>query len=71
MFARQPCCRIPGRPGVRPVVLRPTLLGGLPLSGPDSTVSRSKVAAIESEAQALENNGRSQGLDVSSDAWPT
>ena len=33
MFARQPCCRIPGLPGLRPVALRPTLSGGLPLSG--------------------------------------
>ena len=33
MFARQLCRRIPGVPGLRPVALRPTLSGGLPLSG--------------------------------------
>ena len=36
MFARQLCRRIPGVPGRRPVALRPTLSGGLPLSGCDS-----------------------------------
>jgi len=33
VFARQPCDRIPEHPGFRPVALRPTLSGGLPLSG--------------------------------------
>ena len=39
MFARQLCRRIPVRPGLRPVVLRPTLSGGLPLSGYESVRS--------------------------------
>jgi len=36
VFARQLCRRIPRDPGLRPVALRPTLSGGLPLSGRES-----------------------------------
>jgi len=47
VFARQLCRRIPGVPGLRPVALRPTLSGGLPLSGYESLPLCCKVAAME------------------------
>ena len=61
MFARRLCCRIPGFPGLRPVALRPTFSGGLPLSGCESF--RSYTGSLQggcqrTEAQVLENNAR-------------
>ena len=51
MFARQLCRRIPGVPELRPVALRPTLSGGLPLSGCESIPACCKVAAMEKEVK--------------------
>ncbi len=61
MFARQLCRHIPGCPGLRPRALRPTLSGGLPLSGYESlvpTLEECKVTAINNGLQVIENNGQ-------------
>jgi len=61
VFARQLCCRVPGCPGFRPVVLRPALSGGLPLSGCESFGSYTgslQGGCQRTGIQALENNRR-------------
>ena len=61
MFARQLCRRIPEVAGFRPVVLRPTLSGGLPLSGFEAfvpTLDYCKGAAARNVTQVIENNER-------------
>ena len=58
MFARQLCRRIPGVPGLRPVALRPTLSGGLPLSGYESLCVRLVQGGCHGEGiQVIEKTG--------------